>query len=124
MRADGRLSSGQVRSLMGMHMKCVGPERFFRDVVPQLGQAAFLDDRVMWAHLRLWPSASDRFSSDLFQPEHITDPFVRRFTEAAASCPVPVLLGGHSLVTGGLYALVEAAWARSGTNIQRPIEDA
>ena len=122
MRADGRLSSGKVRSLLGMQMESVGVGRFFAEVIPQLGQAAFLDDRVIWGHQRIWPSANDRYNSDLLCPEAITDPFIRRFTEAALSCPVPVVLGGHSLVSGGLLVLAEAAWARSGVDLQRPVE--
>jgi hypothetical protein len=121
MRADGRLARGQVRSMMGMYMEQIGVDRFFQEVIPQLGQAAFLDDRVVWAHHRVWPAADDRFNSDLFRPQRIVDPFVRRFTEAAMACPIPVVLGGHSLVSGGLYVLVEAAWACSGTDIQRPV---
>lgn len=122
MRADGRLASGQVRSLLGMEIEAVGMERFFAEIVPQLGSAAFLDDRVIWAHHQAWPEAQDRFSSDLFRPDEIGDPFVRRFTEAALACPVPVVLGGHSLVSGGLYVLVEAAWKRSGKEIQPPVQ--
>jgi len=122
MRADGRLARGEVRSLLGMHVQAVGVERFFQEVVPQLGRAAFIDDRVVWAHCGLWPAAVDRFNSDLFRVERIADPFVRQFTEAAAACPVPVVLGGHSLVAGGLYALVEAAWERSGLNIEPRVQ--
>ena len=122
MRADGRLARGEVRSLLGMYVASVGVERFFGEVLPQLGQAAFLDDRVLWAHHRVWPPPSDRFNSDLYRVEAIRDPFVRRFTEAATRCPIPVVLGGHSLVSGGLYVLVEAAWARSGLVLQSPVE--
>jgi hypothetical protein len=122
MRADGRLAAGEVRSLLGMHLERVGVECFFGEVIPQLGQAAFLDDRVLWAHCQVWPPASDRFSSDLYQPQVIADPFVRAFTEAAMSCPIPVVLGGHSLVAGGLYVLVEAAWANSGLDVPRLVE--
>jgi hypothetical protein len=100
----------------------VGVERFFQEVVPQLGQAAFLDDRVLWAHCGAWPPASDRFSSDLYRADDIVDPFVRRFTKAAMSCPVPVVLGGHSLLAGGLYVLVEAAWASSGLDVARTVQ--
>jgi CTP:molybdopterin cytidylyltransferase MocA len=122
MRADGRLAGGKVSSLLGMHLASVGAERFFQEVIPALGQSAFLDDRVLWAHFRIWPLASDRFNSDLLNPAEIVDPFVRQFTEAAMSCPVPVVLGGHSLVAGGLYVLVDAAWAHSGLDIQRTVQ--
>lgn len=121
MLADGRLARGEARSLLGMHMESVGLEHFFQEVIPQLGQAAFLDDRVLWAHRGVWPASDDRFSSDLLKPELIVDPFVRSFTEAAMRAPVPVVLGGHSLVSGGLCVLVEAAWAHGGVDIQRPL---
>jgi CTP:molybdopterin cytidylyltransferase MocA len=122
MRADGRLARGEVRSLLGMQIEAVGLSRFFLEVVPRLGDAAFVDDRVLWAHYGLWPGAEDRFNSDLFRPDRIANPFVRDLTAAAMTCPVPVVLGGHSLVAGGLYVLVEAAWKRSGIEIQRPVE--
>ena len=122
MRADGRLERGEVRSLLGMHMQAVGMERFFQEVLPELGQVAFLDNRAIWAHYGAWPPANDRFQSDLFNPEAIADPFLRRFTEAALTCPIPLVMGGHTLVAGGLYVLVEAAWARSEEPVSRAVE--
>ena len=71
MRASGRLARGEVRSLLGMHMETVGIQRFFQDVIPQLGEAAFIDDRVLWAHCGAWPATEDRFNSDLFRVERI-----------------------------------------------------
>jgi hypothetical protein len=122
MRADGRLDRGQVRSLLGMHIEAVGLEQFFQQVVPELGQAAVIDDRVIWAHHRVWPLARDRFCSDLFWLECITEPYVHRFTKAALACPVPLVLGGHSVVSGGLHVLVEGAWTNSGIDIDRPVK--
>ena len=122
MRADGRIERGEVRSLLGMHMQAVGMERFFQEVLPELGRGAFLDDRVIWAHCGVWPATGDRFHSDLFTPHRIQDPFLRRFTEAALTCPIPVVLGGHTLVSGGLYVLIEAAWAHSETDVPRSVE--
>jgi len=110
MRASGRQERGEVRSLLGYYIEEVGVERFFA-TLGELGDAAFLDTRVIFGHLGLWPPASDRFYSDLRQPEKIAHPFVRDFTAAAIRAPIPVVLGGHSLVSGGLYALIEAAWA-------------
>lgn len=111
MRASGRQAQGEVRSLLGFYLEEVGIEEFF-EALAELVQAAFLDSRVLLTHLGLWPSAADRFYSDLRRPEGISDPWLRRFTEGAIEAPIPVVLGGHSLVSGGLYALVEAAWAR------------
>ncbi len=111
MRASGRQARGEVRSLLGYYYQQVGPQRFF-ETLAELGQAAFLDSRVLFVHLGMWPSASDRYNSDLRRPDRIADAAVREFTEAAMAAPIPVVLGGHSLVAGGLYALVEAAQAR------------
>ncbi len=113
MRASGRQERGEVRSLLGYYIEEVGVERFFA-TLGELGDAAFLDTRVIFGHLGLWPPASDRFYSDLRQPDKIAHPFVRDFTAAAIEAPIPVVLGGHSLVSGGLYALIEAAWAGKG----------
>jgi hypothetical protein len=44
------------------------------------------------------------------QPELIANRVAREFTEAAMLAPIPVVLGGHSLVAGGLWALIDAAW--------------
>jgi hypothetical protein len=119
MRASGRQARGEVRSLLGYYLDSVGLNRFFATLAT-LGQALFLDNRVLFAHRGLWPSAADRFYSDLRQPAQIVDPFVRDLTEAAMVAPVPVIMGGHSLVSGGMYALIEAAWAR-GHDVPRHV---
>lgn len=121
MRASGRQARGEARSLLGYYYQQAGPQRFF-ETLAQLGQAIFLDSRVLFAHLGVWPPAGDRYNSDLRRPQYITDAVVREFTQAAMSAPVPVVLGGHSLVAGGLYALVEAAWARSEVNVPRYVD--
>lgn len=118
MRASGRQARGEARSILGYYYQQVGPKRFF-ETLAELGQAIFLDSRVLFAHLGAWPPAGDRYNSDLRRPQFIADATVREFTQAAMSAPVPVVLGGHSLVSGGLYALVEAAWARSGVDVPR-----
>jgi hypothetical protein len=119
MRASGRQARGEVRSLLGYYLDAVGLERFFQ-ALATTAQALFLDNRVIFAHRRLWPSAADRFYSDLRQPAEIRDPFVRALTEAAMAAPIPVVMGGHSLVAGGMYALIEAAWAR-GHDVPRHV---
>ncbi len=119
MRASGRQARGEVRSLLGYYLDAVGTERFF-EALATMAQAVFLDNRVLFAHRGMWPTAADRFHSDLRQPVHIVDPFVKELTEAAMAAPVPVIMGGHSLVSGGLYALVEAAWER-GHDVPRHV---
>ncbi len=118
MRASGREARGEVRSLLGYHLEAVGPKRFF-DELAELGDAAFIDTRVLFNHLRITPSASDRFYSDLLCPDEIGDPTVREFTRAAAAARIPVVLGGHSLVAGGLWALIDAAWLKRDQQLGR-----
>jgi len=106
MRASGRIERGEVRSLLGYYLDTVGAPAFFTTLA-HLADAAILDTRVLFAHRRTSPSAADRFHSDLLQAEKITDPFVRELTAAARSAAIPVLLGGHSVVAGGMYVLME-----------------
>lgn len=111
MVADGREVAGAARSALGFLLEAVGTARFFAQLA-ELGDAAFLDTRVLFAHRRMRPTRADRFASDLGRVDAIRDPWLREFTAAARAAPIPVILGGHSLVAGGLWALVEAAWAR------------
>lgn len=106
MKALGRLERNEVVSLLGFWLHEIGPERFFT-YLAQTASAALIDDRVLFAHLGKEPSDADRFYSDLGLFEKVQDPFVRDFTRAAQQCSIPVVLGGHSLVTGGVQALVE-----------------
>ena len=91
---------------MGYFLDEVGLEAFF-DYMSRVCSCAFIDSRVLFSHRKLEPSDADRFNSDLGRWQEIRDPFVRDFTRQAVSCPIPVILGGHSLILGGLWALVE-----------------
>lgn len=107
MRASGRMAAGGVRSLVADHLDAVGAQRFFAGIAA-MADAALIDSRVILAARNLWPDDSDRFASDLMRVEAIGEPFLREFTRAAADCPIPILLGGHALVTAGLWALLES----------------
>ena len=119
MEASGKVERGAVRSLLGLFLEEVGPRRLFQ-ALGELADLALLDSRVLFAHLGRRPTAADRFWSDLLRPEEIEDPLVKEFTARALAAPVPVILGGHSLVAGGLYALVELAWR--GRELERRVE--
>lgn len=107
LEAEGRAAGA--RSLIGFFIEAEGIERFF-EVLPQLGDAALVDTRVLLAHMRVEATRGDRFLSDLGAWSEICDPFLREFTRAAREARIPVLLGGHSLMSGGLMALNEFAW--------------
>ena len=107
LRADGRLHRHEARSLLGFLLERAGLEEGFA-LLSEMGDAAFIDSRVLWAHFARWPSAGDRFLSDLGRVHEIEDEWLRAFTSAALAAPIPIVLGGHSLVSGGMYALVES----------------
>lgn len=113
MVASGRLRRKEVRSLLAEFLQRVGEEGFFT-TLSALADAALLDNRVILAALGLWPSAADRFNADLFRWREVQDPFLRRFARAGAQAPIPILMGGQSVVNGGLMALLEVLEWRRG----------
>lgn len=114
MRASGRQARGEVRTLLAVLLREVGPARFFAHLAA-LGDAAMIDTRPLFAQLAPDLSAADRFASDLLCPQLIADPLVRDFTAAAREARLPVVLGGHALVTGGLWLLATRARAAKGS---------
>ena len=110
MTAAGRDADLSARSMLGQLIDAVGPERCFQELIPQLCDAAFIDIRPVLAHLGWQPSRADRFAADLGLAEEIEDPGLRAFVAAAVASPVPVVLGGHSLVVGALMLLNDWVW--------------
>jgi hypothetical protein len=108
MRASGRAERGEARTILGHFMRERGPGEMLRALAAN-ADLVLMDSRVLFSHLGQWPSNADRYRSDMLQPEGIADPALRQLTEAVARAPIPVVLGGHSLVSGGLYALVDMA---------------
>ena len=68
---------------------------------------AFIDTRVLFAHFKLKLSAEERFLSDMGRWQEIKNPWLKEFTRAAAESTIPIVLGGHSLVSGGIWVLAE-----------------
>ena len=119
MQAAGRDGPGEARSMLAFHVREAGVTKFFRHL-SELGDAACIDTRPMLSHLGIDASRPDRFNSDLGRPEDIEDPFLREFTYAAVEAPLPVIMGGHSLVSGGLMLLTEHAWQEEDKRIAKP----
>lgn len=118
LRAASRLARGDrsdqdqrpPASVLGAILDRDGPGSL-GDHLARFADAAVLDTRVLLAH-RLgadetaWPPAEDRFASDLLLPTCVADPWLRELTAAAAAAPIPILLGGHSLVGPGVRYVV------------------
>ncbi len=96
-------------SLVGRLLEEVGMERFGEELA-SLADGVVLDTRVLLAHADSRAGREDRFQSDLLAPEKVADPWLRDLTAALAAAKTPILLGGHSLLSGGLMALTDQAW--------------
>ena len=107
--AETRRSTGP-RASFGMLLDHHGPSAL-GELVSELANGAIIDSRVLLAH-RLgaeeaaWPSAADRFASDLLRADDVLDDWLGKLTRAAAKARPPILLGGHSLVGPGVPLLL------------------
>ncbi len=94
------------RAALGLLLDQRGPGAL-AEIVGELGDGALIDSRVLLAH-RLgadengWPSAADRFASDLLLADEVSDAWLRDLTGSAAASEIPILLGAHSLVGPGV----------------------
>jgi len=93
-------------SVLGELLDRDGPESIGATVA-RLADAALIDTRVLLAHRlgpdeRRWPAAEDRFAADLLLHERIADPWLKALTRGAAEAPIPIVLGGHTLVGPGI----------------------
>jgi hypothetical protein len=103
---SGPLPGRPPKSVLGMVLDRDGPAALGPRLA-QLGDAALVDSRVLLAHRcgpdeTGWPPAEARFASDLLDPGAVDDPWLGTLTASAADAPIPVLLGGHTLVGPGL----------------------
>ena len=119
MVASGRQAAGHVHSLIAGLLRRVGPAAFFTELA-EMADVVFFDTRVALASLGRWPEAGDRFASDALQPEAVSDSLLRELTQAALAAPLPVLLGGHSLVTGDLLLLLDTLTDELPMTVTRP----
>lgn len=86
-----------------------GFAEFFR-ALENSADAAIIDSRPLLALHGVLPAAQERFSCDLFRISEMQDPAWIDFAQRSLDCSIPILLGGHSLVSGGLYLLSEICW--------------
>lgn len=106
MVASRRLAQGRVRSLLARLLEEIGPDGFV-DELCQVSDGVLWDTRVWMAHRGGWPSPGDRFAADLGWVDEIGDPDLRQLCSAVQRAPRPILAGGHGVVSGGVYALLE-----------------
>jgi len=106
MAANRRQTTGRVFSFVADYIDRIGEEEFIAQLA-KVSDVVFWDTRVYLAHHRVWPSDEDRFAADLGRYELIGDDRLKRLTRAAESASIPIIVGGHNAVSGGLYAMME-----------------
>ena len=108
--------TGRPRSLLAALMARSSPADLVAELTA-LGDAVVLDSRVVMAAIggsadaSAWPPEEERFASDFGDAGPVQTAWLRELTTAAAAASVPVLLGGHALVSDGMRIVVGAAWA-------------
>jgi hypothetical protein len=108
MVAAHRQEDGRVFSFIADHIERVGEAEFVAQLAATSDLVLF-DTRVYMAHHQMWPPEEERFASDMGEAEKVGDARLRRLTEAVRAAPIPILMGGHNVVSGGVYALAEIA---------------
>jgi hypothetical protein len=98
------------RATLGRLLAERGPDGLAA-IAGELADGAIIDSRVLLAdHLGAdeahWPSSADRFASDLLRPDQVTDAWLADLTRSAATAPIPVLLGAHTLAGPGIRLLL------------------
>ena len=107
MVASGRVARSEVKSLIGEMIDTWGAHTFV-DHISSLSDAILWDTRVWMAHRGKWPSTADRFASDLGWVDQVEDSALRDLTQAINRASIPIVVGGYGVVSGGVYAMLEA----------------
>lgn len=112
MRASGRQDAGMARSILGILLEALGAEGLLTKL-RDLSDGAVIDTRVLMAHMGWKPSPEDRMASDLLYAGAIEHRQLRALTQEIHKSSWPVLLGGHNLISAGLWTLAENAWTEN-----------
>ena len=106
---DGTGKNGSRSFWLGRAFEELGPDKFL-EFLGDKGTGVVLDTRILFDYKGEWPSRKDRFSSDIFDSGAIGVDYLRELTQTARKSSIPIIFGGHSMVSGSLYLLSEAAW--------------
>lgn len=104
-----RTRGAPARSLMASLYEFAGAQRFVSRL-SAVCDSMLWDTRPFFSHLGWNPTRADRFWSDLGRWDRIADASLRELVRGFA--PYRILMGGHSLVAGGMLAGIDQAWTR------------
>ncbi len=95
-----------VNSLIAKMIDLMGMKEFF-NYISTLAHVMFMDTRIIFAHNNLHLIENDRFYADLLLPERVENPYAKKLTEEIINAKIPIVPGGHSLIAGGMWSLIE-----------------
>ncbi len=103
-----RLLADATGGILASLLMSAGAARFVR-YLGELGDAFIVNTRILFGGPDA-PTPEDFYHSDLGQVGRIAHRPLRLLTDALLDSGKPVILGGSSLLVGGIYLLVERAW--------------
>lgn len=104
-----RLLADAPGGLLARLLEASGAARFTQ-YLRELGDGALVNTRILFDPSDT-PDANDFFWSDLGHPDRVRHRRLRALTDALLASDQAVVLGGASLMAGGIYLLMEKAWA-------------
>ena len=104
-----RTRGGPARSLLGSLYERSTVDQFI-EVLRSMGDAMIWDTRPFFSDLGWKLPRGDRFAADLGSWSDVCHDGLRELLQELSD--TPILMGGHSLVSGGLLAGIDAAWTR------------
>lgn len=103
-----RLLGDSRGGLLAALLKAMGPRRFAQHLT-ELGDAALINTRILFPDTNS-PTEDDFLQSDRGYPSRIRHQGLRELTKALLDSKRPFILGGDSLMSEGICALVRQAW--------------
>ena len=113
----------QAKSILAYLIRAYGPQEVFCKLLPQFCSAAFVDLIPIIEHMNIACSRNDRFLADLLQHDAIDNEELREIIVAINQSPIPIAIGGHSLVSSSLEILNQLVWDVADNLIPNPIKD-
>ena len=97
-------------STLGDLIKSEGAEIFFTRTLPLMCDAAFIDLIPILAYLYPDTTQEDRHAAFLMDESAIGHSGLRTIIHGINSSPIPIAVGGHTLVGSGIELLNQRAW--------------
>ena len=107
MLASGRFRRGEVRSLVADYIELRGVDEFIEQAA-DWADGILWDTRVWLAASGGWPERGERFAADLGWAEEVKDVRLSELIQALGSAQLPIICGGHGVVSGGLLAMLDS----------------